>query len=91
MQRLPNYPDIRIDSTHSRAICEEVGHRLRQRLGNVPADNPRHRSLLDQLRLQDVPRLSDVDGSPSIVPSFRDADAGGGPTGTPAPLRKGNP
>jgi hypothetical protein len=67
MQRLTNIPDIRIESAHSRAICEEVGYGLRRRLKDIPADNPQLHRLMDQLCLQDV------DGAPSIVPSSNGA------------------
>ena len=59
--------NIRIDQLHSRAICEEIGDRLRQILPlEVSPLPPRLRYLLD--------RLADADGelAPSIVPSLED-------------------
>jgi hypothetical protein len=57
--------NIRIDQLHSRAICDEIGERLRQILapaaGPLP---PRLQYLLD--------RLADDALSPSIVPSLED-------------------
>jgi hypothetical protein len=73
MQRLTNHPNVQIDSAHSRAICQEVGYRLRQFLGNTPVDHPRHVQLLDRMHRQDF------DGAPSVVPS---SDAGEARTDT---------
>jgi hypothetical protein len=57
--------NIRMDELHSRAICDEIGDRLRQILppeaGPLP---PRLQYLLD--------RLADDELSPSIVPSLED-------------------
>jgi hypothetical protein len=54
---------IHIDSVHSRAICEEVGYRLRQSLKNQPAEAAPHLSkLLKQMRLQEVGK------SPPLAP-----------------------
>lgn len=57
--------NIRMDQPHSRAICDEIGDRLRQILppeaGPLP---PRLQRLLD--------RLADDEVSPSIVPSLED-------------------
>ena len=73
--------NIRIDQLHSRAICEEIGDRLRQILrpeaGPFP---PRLQYLLD--RLFD----SDAELSPSIVPSLEDMFVG---NELPAPLPVG--
>ena len=72
MWHLTNYPNVQIDSIHSRAICEEVGYRLRPFLQNTPVEHPRHVQLLDRMHRQDS------DGVPSIVPSSDAGDARGG-------------
>jgi hypothetical protein len=82
MPRLTNYPDIQIDSVHCRAICEEVGYRLRQTLKNNPVDHPPHLTLLDRLHRQDF------DGAPSIVPSFSAVGSRGNLYRTSTALRK---
>jgi hypothetical protein len=83
MQRLTNYPNVQIDSVHSRSICEEVGYRLRQFLNNTPVDHPRHVQLLDRMHRQDF------EGAPSIVPSSDAAgEARGGAYRTSTSLRK---
>lgn len=82
MQRLTNYPDVQIDSVHSRAICEEVGYRLRQLLKNPPVDHPRHIHLLDRMHRQDF------GAAPSIVPSSDAHEARGGTYRTSTALRK---
>jgi hypothetical protein len=62
---------LAIDSTHSRAICDEIGERLRDALGREVSDIP---SYLCQL----VDRLAELERvpAPSIVPSIDDASAG---------------
>jgi hypothetical protein len=62
-----NAADIRIDHTHSRAICDEIGERLRQALRQESVGLPPRLQLL-------VDRLAELDGAaaPSIVPSFDD-------------------
>jgi hypothetical protein len=59
--------DIRIDGTHSRAICDEIGERLRETLRREALELPPRLQLL-------VDRLAELDGgsAPSIVPSFDD-------------------
>ena len=56
-----------LDSTHSRAICDEIGERLRDALGRQVAEMPLHlRRLVDRLaELDHVP-------APSIVPAIDD-------------------
>jgi hypothetical protein len=54
--------NIQMDEEHVRAICAEIGDRLRIALGE-PLPTP-----LNLARLID--RLSDLDDSPSIVPSM---------------------
>jgi hypothetical protein len=62
-----NVLPVQIDSGHCRAICDEIGDRLRilldQQAGEIP---PQLRSLVD--------RLADLDGAqaPSIVPAMDD-------------------
>jgi hypothetical protein len=66
-----------MDELHSRAICDEIGDRLRQILppeaGPLP---PRLQYLLD--------RLADDELSPSIVPSLEDM---GNELPAPLPVR----
>jgi hypothetical protein len=62
-----NAADIRIDHIHSRAICDEIGDRLRQALKRESVElAPRLQLLVD--------RLAELDGAaaPSIVPAFDD-------------------
>ena len=67
-----NAAELLIDSTHCRAICDEIGDRLRdvfkREASEVPARLVR---LIDQ--------LAELEGAPSIVPSIEEmsfADAG---------------
>jgi hypothetical protein len=62
-----NAADIRIDPIHSRAICDEIGERLRQVLKRESGGLPPRLQLL-------VDRLAEFDGetAPSVVPSFKD-------------------
>jgi hypothetical protein len=56
---------LQIDSGHCRAICDEIGDRLRFLLDKEPGEIPqRLRSLVD--------RLAELDGvpAPSIVPAM---------------------
>jgi hypothetical protein len=58
---------LQIDSGHYRAICDEIGDRLRILLDKEPVEIPqRLRMLLD--------RLAELDGvpAPSIVPAMDD-------------------
>jgi hypothetical protein len=58
---------LQLDSTHCRAICDEIGERMRVFLGrDLPAASPRLQSLID--------RLSELDHqpAPSIAPSVED-------------------
>ena len=62
-----NAADIRIDHIHSRAICDEIGDRLRETLRREALELPPRLQML-------VERLAELDGAaaPSIVPSFED-------------------
>jgi hypothetical protein len=52
-----------LDAIHCRAICDEIGERLREVLEReIPAMPPHLQSLLD--------RLAQLDEAPSIVPSI---------------------
>ncbi|MGZ3283093.1 MAG: hypothetical protein ACXU9D_10895 [Xanthobacteraceae bacterium] len=58
---------FQIDSTHSRAICDEIGERMRAIHGRqLPAASPYLQSLID--------RLSELDqqAGPSIAPSMEE-------------------
>ncbi|MCC8966536.1 hypothetical protein H8A95_30465 [Bradyrhizobium sp. Pear76] len=55
-----------IASVHARAICEEIGERLRHALRGDYADlPPRLRDLINELALQDCE-------APSLVPAMAD-------------------
>jgi len=59
--------ELKIDSSHCRAICDEIGDRLRAMLDReIPAMPLRLRLLMDRLAEQD----SEL--SPSIAPSMDD-------------------
>jgi hypothetical protein len=58
-----NAEALALDHTHCRAICEEIGERLRQALKPQALEIPqRLLALLD--------RLAELDKAPSIVPSL---------------------
>jgi hypothetical protein len=60
---------VRISSKHCRAICDEVGERLRQHLdGNLTEPPQSIVALLRELELNERE-------APSIAPSFEDMDA----------------
>jgi hypothetical protein len=59
---------LQIDSEHCRAICEEIGDRLRILLDKEAGEIPQRLRLL-------IDRLAELDGSrrsPSIVPAMDD-------------------
>jgi hypothetical protein len=59
---------LQMDSGHCRAICDEIGDRLRFLLDNDAGEIPqRLRSLLDRLAELDSPRQA-----PSIMPAMDD-------------------
>jgi hypothetical protein len=59
--------NIQLDHTHCRAICDEIGDRLREIFRRETAGlPPRLQYLLERLD------ESDGDFAPSIVPSFED-------------------
>ena len=62
---------LALDSTHCRAICDEIGDRLRYALSRQMSEMPRFLcELIDRLaELERVP-------APSIVPSIDDMDTG---------------
>jgi hypothetical protein len=62
-----NAANIRIDHVHSRAICDEIGERLREALRRESVELPPRLQLL-------VARLAELDGevAPSIIASFED-------------------
>jgi len=67
---------LQIDAVHARAICDEIGDRLRDVLRRQAGNElpPRLRYLMEQLA-----ELDD-DGSPSIVPALDDMMIGQGQT-----------
>jgi hypothetical protein len=58
---------LQIDSGHCRAICDEIGDRLRILLDKEPDEIPQRMRLL-------IDRLAELDGvpAPSIVPALDD-------------------
>jgi hypothetical protein len=60
---------VRINSKHCRAICDEVGDRLRQYIDRTSTAPPE--KILALLRELELSELE----APSIVPSFEDMDA----------------
>ena len=58
---------LRIDSGHCRAICDEIGDRLRILLDQEPGEIPQRLRML-------MNRLAELDGeqAPSIVPAMDD-------------------
>jgi hypothetical protein len=60
--------DLQIDSIHARAICDEIGERLRTILRRDVGHDlpPRLRDLMEQLA------RADEETSPSIAPSLDD-------------------
>lgn len=66
---MADHNEVTVSSRHLRAICEEVGYRIRLHLDSTSTDaSPQLRSLL--LRFEQ----SDQVESPSIVPSVGDAE-----------------
>ena len=57
---------LRLDHTHCRAICDEIGERLRNILAPGPEMPPHLWSLL--ARFDELDRVA----APSIVPAFED-------------------
>ena len=60
---------VRIGSKHCRAICDEIGERLRQHIDSTTTSPP-HR-ILELLREFEMQELQ----TPSIVPSLEDMEA----------------
>ncbi|MEA2913503.1 MAG: hypothetical protein QOJ15_5584 [Bradyrhizobium sp.] len=58
---------LQIDSGHCRAICDEIGDRLRIVLAREPGEIPQRLRML-------IDRLAELDGvpAPSIVPAMDD-------------------
>jgi hypothetical protein len=69
---------LRLDRTHCRAICDEVGERLRIILARGAEMPPQLRRLV--ARLDELDRVT----SPSIVPTFEDLLVSAGLTSKPA-------
>jgi hypothetical protein len=60
-----NAAELMIDSTHCRAICDEIGDRLRDVFKREASEIPaRLVRLIDQ--------LAELEGAPSIVPSIEE-------------------
>ena len=65
-----DHHQIHLDHTHCRAICDEIGERLRAFMGRELAEmSPRLRSVVDRLHeLDHIP-------SPGIVPLLEDFES----------------
>jgi hypothetical protein len=61
----PKIDVLALDSTHCRAICDEIGERLSAAFAREVSSIPPHLMVL-------IDRLARLDESPSIVPSFDD-------------------
>jgi hypothetical protein len=73
---MANQNEVTVTSRHLRAICEEVGYRLRLHLdGSSSAPSPKLKSLL--LRFEQSEQMT---WSPSIVPSIEDGECSQAPT-----------
>jgi hypothetical protein len=81
-------PTVQIDSVHCRAICEEIGSRLRQSVQNSSVEEyAPHLKLLDRLRENELVRR-DVGGARSVASSFGDIGSRSGAHRSSTPLRK---
>jgi hypothetical protein len=68
--RKQNAADLVLDPTHCRAICDEIGERLRSIMKPAVSDvPPRLLDLIARLATQEQRDLLQVELAPSIVPS----------------------
>jgi hypothetical protein len=68
--RKQNAADLVLDPTHCRAICDEIGERLRSIMKPAVSDVPsRLLDLIARLAAQEQRDLLQVELAPSIVPS----------------------
>ncbi len=66
---MADHNEVRVSTRHLRAICEEIGYRMRLHLDRTSADpSPQLRSLL--LRFEQSEQIA----SPSIVPAVGDVE-----------------
>jgi hypothetical protein len=62
-----------LDHTHCRAICDEIGDRLRDVLARECAEiPPRLLALVDKLAQLEIEGLARLDHAPSIAPAIED-------------------
>ena len=79
---------VQIDSAHCRAICEEIGSRLRQSLQNSRVEEyAPHSKLLDRLREKELVRR-DAGGEASVASSFGEIGSRDGAHRSSTPLRR---
>lgn len=72
---MADHNEVTVSSRHLRAICEEIGYRIRLHLDRTSTDpSPQLRSLL--LRFEQSERIE----SPSIVPSVGDVERSESPS-----------
>jgi hypothetical protein len=68
--RKQNAADLVLDPTHCRAICDEIGERLRSIMKPAVSDMPpRLLDLIARLAAQEQRDLLQVELAPSIVPA----------------------
>jgi hypothetical protein len=66
-----NAAALAIDHTHCRAICDEIGERLRDILRREALEVPsRLLALIDKLAKLEIDTVSELECAPSIVPSI---------------------
>jgi hypothetical protein len=72
MSRL-NATTLKLDHTHCRAICDEIGERLGQILKPVTSEIPPHlAALLDRFKQLEIDSTPFFESAPSIVPSIEE-------------------
>ena len=64
-------PILKLDHTHCRAICDEIGERLRQVLKPGTSATPPHlAALLDRFKQLEIGWNPYLESAPSVVPSI---------------------
>lgn len=68
-----NAATLRLDHTHCRAICDEIGDRLRDVFKRETSEVPlRLLALIDKLAQSEIEDLVQLQGIPSIAPSIEE-------------------
>jgi hypothetical protein len=69
-----NAVTLKLDHTHCRAICDEIGERLRQVLKPGTSAIPPHlAALLDRFKQLEIGSEPYLESAPSIIPSIDEA------------------